>query len=412
MLPPLSPQRLQKKRKHPPPRHPTERRQLQRIMSHRQFQSPRLRPILPQSPQHLVRKLRQKRWIIFPVHHERIPPRPHSSFHIRHRTYRHPEFPQLLHAHLVPQSFPHMVRRHPLAHHIRQISRHMEQSPRPHPLVMHQRDVPHRRPDASPQYPQPVISPLFQPTQTRPSIFHRLPVRLQRQSNVRPHQLVRALMSLCHPPVVIRQTHLQCRNPHSLQPVAQRRLSMPLRIPVRQDQHRWPNLLPRKELRMHGIVLRPSRHQRARKRQHVLPIQPVIPHLVCSVPLLALLRSLPRILPQKAPRLHLRRVPTDVLQSPLKPTHHPVIVGSPPPVLIPPYPVLIPAHSHTLSLTSSRPQPGRRVPQVRFFTWVLGSSFLCAPLRSLRYLLPFLKFLHSFTLILFHSYTSSFPHSC
>jgi hypothetical protein len=52
------PQRLQEIRKHPPPRHITERRQLQRIMPHRQLQRPRLRAILLQRPQHLLRQLR------------------------------------------------------------------------------------------------------------------------------------------------------------------------------------------------------------------------------------------------------------------------------------------------------------------------------------------------------------------
>src|SRR5208282_3277992 len=110
-------------------------------------------------------------------------------------------------------------------------------------------------------------------------------------------------MSFRHSPVVIRQTHLQRRNPHPLQPVTERRLPVPLSIPVRQNQHGRPNLLPRKKLRVHGIVLRPSRLQRTSKRQHIFPIQPVIPHLAFPVPLLALLGSLPRILPQKRPRL-------------------------------------------------------------------------------------------------------------
>src|SRR5208283_746370 len=307
-------------------------------------------------------------------HHERVPPRPHPPFHIRHRTDGHPTLPQLLHAHLVPQSFPHVIRRHPLAHHVRKIRGHMKESPRPHPLVMHQRDVSHRRPNARPQNPQPVISAFLQPRQTRPRILHRLTIRLQRQSNIRPHQLVRALMSFRHPPVVVRQTHLQRRNPHPLQPAAQRRLPMPLRIPVRQNQHRRPNLLPRKKLRVHRIVFCPSRFHRARKRQHILRIQPVIPHLLRRIPRLALRRSLPRVLPHIRPRLLVlcsfsstshsppRPDPVGVatrhffemLKSPFKRPHHPVVIGGPPPVLVPPYPMLVPAHRHSFVLSSLR----------------------------------------------------------
>ena len=116
----------------------------------------------------------------------------------------------------------------------------MKKSARPQRIVMHQRDVPHRRPNARPQNSQPVKSHRLQPAQTPPRILHRLLVRLERQPNIRPDKLIRALVPLRHAPIVIRQAQPQHAYANPLQPFAQPALPMPLRIPVRQQNHRRP----------------------------------------------------------------------------------------------------------------------------------------------------------------------------
>ena len=153
-------------------------------------------------------QLRQERRVILPVHHERIPPRPHSALHIRHRADRRPELTQLIHAHVMPQPLPHMSGGHPLAHHIGKIRRHVKKSPRPHARSCTSVMYPTEDPMLVPKIPT-RIPPLLQPSQASPRVLHRLAVRLQRQPDIRPHQLIRALVPLGHAPVVIRQAQLQ-----------------------------------------------------------------------------------------------------------------------------------------------------------------------------------------------------------
>ena len=160
-------------------------------------------------------------------------------------------------------------------------------------------------------------------------------------------------MSLRHPPVVIRQAQLERRDPQPLQPLAKPVLPMPLGIPVGQHQHRGFLAFPRPQLRMNRVVFRPRRSDRTGERQHIRRIQRIVARGCRRVPFAAMLRSLPRVSPQKCRCVRILGIAANMLQPPLKGLHPPVVIRRPPPVLVPPYPPLKPVHLHSLPQRSN-----------------------------------------------------------
>ncbi len=79
--------------------------------------------------QHLFRQFRQHRRIVFPINHKTVSIGSKSALHIRHRTNRRPIIAQLIHRHMVPQTFPHVIGGHTLTHHIRVIRGNVKKSP-------------------------------------------------------------------------------------------------------------------------------------------------------------------------------------------------------------------------------------------------------------------------------------------
>jgi hypothetical protein len=298
----------------------------------------------PQRIQHLLRQFRQHRGIVLPINHEAVSIRAHTSFDIRHRADRGPIFPQLIHRHVMPQTFPHVIGSHALAHHIRVIGRNVKEAARANRFIVHQRDISDRRPDARTQQSEPLISLLLQPPQTSPRILHRLPIRLKRQPNIRPADLVRAFVPVGHAPVVIRHAHLYRGNSQPLNPFAKPPLSMPLGIPVRQHQHGRPIFLPWKNLCVDNIVFRPRRLYGTGKRKHILPVHSKIGRRSRGKPLMTRLNRMSRILAQEFLRIRLRSTSVNMLEPPFERLHPPIVISSPPAMLIPPNFAFKPAH--------------------------------------------------------------------
>ena len=131
--------------------------------------------------------------------------------------------------------------------------------------LMRQRNAAHRRANARTDQAQFRIATLGEPIETPSRVRHGLPVRLQRQADVRSHQMIGPLVARNRAAVMIGQAHAQDTDAKLVQPPAEAQLAIPFRIPVWQQHHGGAVRTCRKESCDHAIVLGPGRTNAARE---------------------------------------------------------------------------------------------------------------------------------------------------
>ena len=241
------------------------------------------------------------------------------------------------------QRFPHIHRGQAAGNHIAAISRHVQKCARAQQRLVAHGDEPDGRTDTRAENSQVVVTLAFQPAKSPSDIQHRLPVRLQRESNIRTYKMIAARMIWNRAAVVIRQAHLHRRDPQTIEPPANILLLLPTRVPLRQHDDRRTRVPRAKNLRVHAIVSRPGRFNRARERENIVGQQIVVSRRD-GIPFITVLECVLHKSVEEAARVGFFRVAADVFQPPCKRKRAPVGFLRPAHVFVPPYLLFEPSH--------------------------------------------------------------------
>ena len=133
---------------------------------------------------------------------------------------------------------PHVRRRQPVRDHLAKIRGNVkERSSAQRRLVAHRYES-DAGADADPEDPERTIALLFQPAKRAACVEHRLAIRLNRQPDVRPNEMIAARMARNRAPIMIRQAHLDGRNSKPIQPATNGSAALPSAHSIERAQSR------------------------------------------------------------------------------------------------------------------------------------------------------------------------------